>query len=156
VFFLLWQYWAEIRTLIKSFDILKPNTPHYAHTQLLILKEVVHCFGTLSHHFSNIRAFDICWCYANGNDIQISVTFLPYWTFWLDMEKSGKKTNEHYILSKYQAMLKILQWNARQWKTPTLRIARSSTRNSVFIGHAYQILHRCIKIQLNPSTLVSK
>jgi hypothetical protein len=29
-----------------------------------------------------------------------SVTFLPYWTFWLDMEKSGKKTNEQANLSK--------------------------------------------------------
>jgi hypothetical protein len=23
----------------------------------------------------------------NGNEIKKSVTFLPYWTFWLDMEK---------------------------------------------------------------------
>ena len=28
-----------------------------------------------------------------------SVTFLPYWTFWLDMEKSGKKTNEQANLA---------------------------------------------------------
>jgi hypothetical protein len=27
------------------------------------------------------------------------VTFLPYWTFWLDMEKSGKKNNEQANLA---------------------------------------------------------
>ena len=28
-----------------------------------------------------------------------------------------------YVLSKYQAMFKALQWNARLWKIPTLKIA---------------------------------
>ena len=40
-----------------------------------------------------------CWRYANGSDIKKSVTFLPYWTFWLDMDKSGKKTNEQANLA---------------------------------------------------------
>jgi hypothetical protein len=31
-------------------------------------------------------------------------------------------------------MFKIWQWNVMLWKTPTLKIARSSSRNSVFIG----------------------
>jgi hypothetical protein len=33
-----------------------------------------------------------------------SVTFLPYWTFWLDMEKSGKKTNEQATLAHSTCM----------------------------------------------------
>jgi hypothetical protein len=41
------------------------------------------------------------------------------------------------------------------WKTPTLKIAWLSPRNSVFIGHASNP-HRGIKIQLNPSNLGSK
>jgi hypothetical protein len=40
-----------------------------------------------------------------------------------------------YVLSKYQGMFKILKWNAMLRKTPNLKIARSSPRNSVFIGH---------------------
>jgi hypothetical protein len=32
---------------------------------------------------------------------QKSVTFLPYWTFWLDLEKSGKQTNEQANLAHY-------------------------------------------------------
>jgi hypothetical protein len=36
---------------------------------------------------------------ANGNDIKKSGTFLPYWTFWLDMEKLAKKTNEQANLA---------------------------------------------------------
>jgi hypothetical protein len=41
-----------------------------------------------------------------------------------------------YVLSKYQAMFKVLQWNARLWKIPTPRKALSSPRNSLFIVHA--------------------
>ena len=40
------------------------------------------------------------------------------------------------VLSKYQGIFKILQWNASLRKTPTLKIAQSSPKNSVFIGHA--------------------
>ena len=34
-----------------------------------------------------------------------------------------KRTWFLYVLWKYQEMFKVLQWNARQWKTPTLKIA---------------------------------
>jgi hypothetical protein len=38
--------------------------------------------------------------HTNGNDKKKkSVTFLPYWTFWLDMDWSSKKTNEQANLA---------------------------------------------------------
>ena len=67
--------------------------------------------------------------------------FEPTWPFYLKFNLSKtiyflKRTWFLYVLSKYQGMLKILQWNARLRKTPTLKIARSSPKNSLFIGHA--------------------
>jgi hypothetical protein len=53
--------------------------------------------------------------------------FNPY-IFW--------NVHDSSTLSKYQGMFKILQWNAMLRKAPTLKIARSSPRNSLFIGHA--------------------
>jgi hypothetical protein len=67
--------------------------------------------------------------------------FEPTWPFYLKFNLS--KTIHFlqrpwflYVLSKYQAMFKVLQWNARLWKIPTLKIAPSSPKNSLFIGHA--------------------
>ena len=67
--------------------------------------------------------------------------FEPTWLFYLKFNLSKtiyfmKRTWFFYVLSKYHGMFKILQWNARLWKTPTLKIALSSLRNSVFICHA--------------------
>ena len=56
-----------------------------------------------------------------------------------------------YILWKYQGMFKVLQWNAKLWKTPTLKLARTSLGNSIFIGHVsnpperYWNTTKCIK-----------
>ena len=47
-----------------------------------------------------------------------------------------KRTWFLYVLSKYQDMFKISQWNTKLRKTHTLKIARSPPRNLVFIGHA--------------------
>ena len=67
--------------------------------------------------------------------------FEPAWLFHLKFKLSKaiyflRRTWFLYILWKYQGMFKVLQWNARLWKTPTLKIARSSPGNSIFIGHA--------------------
>ena len=67
--------------------------------------------------------------------------FEPTWSFYLKLNLSKtiyflKRTWFLYVLSKYQGMFKILQWNAILQKTPTLKITWSSPRNSVFIGHA--------------------
>ncbi len=67
--------------------------------------------------------------------------FEPTWPFYLKFNLSKtiyflKRTWFLYVLSKYQGMFKGLQWNAMLRKTPTLKIARSSPRNSVCIGHA--------------------
>ena len=53
------------------------------------------------------------------------------WLFYLKFNISKtiyflKRTWFLYFLSKFQGMFKILQWNARLRKTPTLKIARSS------------------------------
>ena len=66
--------------------------------------------------------------------------FEPTWPFYLkhNLPKNIyflKRTWFLYVLSKYQGMFKILQWNAVLRKTPTLEIARSSLRNSIFIGN---------------------
>jgi hypothetical protein len=67
--------------------------------------------------------------------------FEPSWLFYLKFNLSKtisflKRTWFLYVLWKYQGMFKVLQWNARLWKTPTLKITRSSPGNSIFIGHA--------------------
>jgi hypothetical protein len=60
------------------------------------------------------------------------------WPFYLKLNLSKtiyflKHTWFLYVLSKYQGMFKILQWNAMLRKAPTLKIARSSPRNSLFM-----------------------
>ena len=67
--------------------------------------------------------------------------FEPTWPFYFKFNLSKtihflKRPWFLYVLSKYQAMFKVLQWNARLWKIPTLKIALSSPRNSLFIGDA--------------------
>jgi hypothetical protein len=67
--------------------------------------------------------------------------FEPTWSFYLKFNLSKtiyflKRTWFLYVLSKYQGMFKILQWNAMLRKAPALKIARSYPRNSLFIGHA--------------------
>jgi hypothetical protein len=56
---------------------------------------------------------------------EVSVFSSPYFFHRLN-EWSLKHTWFLYVLSKYQRMFKVLQWNARLWKTPTLKIAPSS------------------------------
>jgi hypothetical protein len=51
---------------------------------------------------------------------------------------------------KISGMFKILQWNAMLRKTPTLKIARSSPRNSVFMCQKLIIEVKYIGIILNP------
>ena len=67
--------------------------------------------------------------------------FEPAWLFYLKFNLFKiihflKRTEFLYVLWKYQEIFKVLQWNARLWKTPTLKIAPSSPGNSLFIGHA--------------------
>jgi hypothetical protein len=56
-----------------------------------------------------------------------------------------KRTWFLYVLSKYQGMFKILQWNAMPRKAPTLKIARSSPRNSL------KIIFCCYHVQISLS-----
>jgi hypothetical protein len=75
-----------------------------------------------------------------------------------------KRTWFFYVLWKYQVMFKVLQWNARQWKTPTLKIARSSPVYSVFLSlKIIQYIHKyhftCLSVcysQMHGRTVILK
>ena len=59
------------------------------------------------------------------------VFFEHTWLFYLKFNLSKsiyflKRTWFIYVLFKYHGMFKVLQWNTRLWKTPTLKIAASS------------------------------
>ena len=69
--------------------------------------------------------------------------FEPAWLFHLKFNLSKtiyflKHTWFLYVLWKYQGMFKVLQWNARLWKTPTLK-------NRSVIPVKFNIYRSCIK-----------
>jgi hypothetical protein len=68
------------------------------------------------------------------------LVYMCTWLFYLKFNLSKiiyflKCTRFLYVLSKYHGMFKLLQWNARLWKTPTLKIAPSSPGNSLITTH---------------------
>jgi hypothetical protein len=80
--------------------------------------------------------------------------FEPTWPFYLKLNLSKtiyflKGTWFLYVLSKYQGMLKILQWNASLRKTPTFKIARSSPQK-------FSIYRSCIKSSIEVLTNTTK
>ena len=57
------------------------------------------------------------------------------WFIW-KFEKRGDSTRGEEETKSMPQVPVVLQWNPRLWKIPTLKIALSSPRNSLFIGHA--------------------
>jgi hypothetical protein len=78
-------------------------------------------------------------CIKFFNIFKLAWRFEYYSIWYLNWRCSGYNIIlgvKPVVLSKYQAMFKVLQWNARLWKISTLKIALSSPRNSLFISHA--------------------
>ena len=72
--------------------------------------------------------------------------FEPTWPFYLTFNLSKtihflKRPWFLYVLSKYQVMFKVLQWNAMLWKIPTLKIA--------VIPQKFPIYRSCIKSSIS-------
>jgi hypothetical protein len=71
------------------------------------------------------------------------VFFEPTWSLYLQINLSKtiyflKRTWFLYVLSKYHGMFKILQWNTRLRKTPTLTILKIQVKNTlVTVGIAF-------------------
>jgi hypothetical protein len=82
-----------------------------------------------------------CRIFLRCETLTFSTKFVLTWLFCLKFNLSKTihfltRTWFLYVLTKYQAMFKVLQWNASLWKIPTLKIAPLSPRNSIFIVHA--------------------
>jgi hypothetical protein len=85
--------------------------------------------------------------------------FEPAWLFYLKFNLFMrihflKSTWFLYVLWKYQGMFKVLQWNARVWKTPTLKtqwpkekLQKDKQRST---KHTYKTKDRVTRTALKP------
>jgi hypothetical protein len=85
-----------------------------------------YCLKTWNFHFPKEALWHIFLKKMSQQFILRHYIFV--WPFYLKFNLSKtihflKRPWFLYVLSKYQAMFKVLQWNARLWKIPTLKIA---------------------------------
>jgi hypothetical protein len=133
------------RSCIKEINIIKIYVLYYGVKPLIHQSELRTYTKVVPFQEKNSFHFVVLWKLLNGMEwlkLIIEVKYIGIIVL--------KRTWFLYVLSKYQGMFKILQWNARLRKTPTLKIAWSSPKNSVFKDHVLiYILHAHTHMLIN-------